>query len=312
MKITYKDILSKHAGHPCVIALHGPSLSKDKDKIENFQKTEGLIRFSVNEWFDFFNIKPDYWVVSNGEFNIKSSIVRDSLWETRKYPHNVFNEYDVPLLYNCTADLTDKDFVRKNLTCDYLEYDTRHFQNKTCQEILYDFKKYYEQNRNLDYLAYGNNSQMWQKPNVNGFPDWFKRLHGKIAGGWSTKGVCCHQKTNITLQEKLQEVSGHSQHASPGQTVGLFAVMLAVIMGCNPVYITGLDLDYTLGYADSSKRVNMGVNIGNVGHWKHAYRDFLLSDMKIIRESAELLGTNIINLNKESWYDTFTKGDLVL
>ena len=34
--------------------------------------------------------------------------------------------------------------------------------------------------------------------------------------------------------------------------------------------------------------------------------------MKIINESAELLGTNIVNLNKESWYNTFTKGDLVL
>ena len=34
--------------------------------------------------------------------------------------------------------------------------------------------------------------------------------------------------------------------------------------------------------------------------------------MRIIRESAELLGIKIVNLNKNSWYNTFTKGDLVL
>ena len=34
--------------------------------------------------------------------------------------------------------------------------------------------------------------------------------------------------------------------------------------------------------------------------------------MKILRESAELKGTKIINLNKNAWYDEFTKGDLEL
>ena len=38
----------------------------------------------------------------------------------------------------------------------------------------------------------------------------------------------------------------------------------------------------------------------------------MIDDMRILRESAELKGTKIINLNKNAWYDEFTKGDLEL
>ena len=34
--------------------------------------------------------------------------------------------------------------------------------------------------------------------------------------------------------------------------------------------------------------------------------------MSIINESAKRLDKKIINLNKDSWYDVFTKGDLNL
>jgi hypothetical protein len=32
--------------------------------------------------------------------------------------------------------------------------------------------------------------------------------------------------------------------------------------------------------------------------------------MRILNESAKLLGTKIINLNQDSWYDVFEKGDI--
>ena len=86
--------------------------------------------------------------------------------------------------------------------------------------------------------------------------------------------------------------------------------MFAVLMGCNPIYITGMDLDYQVGYAKNDKSSTYIPNIGNVGHWKHVYKKFLLDDMKILRESAELLGTKIINLNKDAWYDVFEFGTL--
>jgi hypothetical protein len=79
-------------------------------------------------------------------------------------------------------------------------------------------------------------------------------------------------------------------------------------MGCNPVYVTGMDLDYSLGYAEAEYKNYHSPNIGNIGHWKITYREFLLDDMKILKESAALLGTKIINLNNNAWYNTFEKG----
>jgi len=310
MKLKYEDIINKHKNKPCVVALHGPSLNNHKNQIETLQKEKKILRVSVNEWFDYFNEKPDYWVVSNGEFTIEMSMTHHPLWVTRKHIHDAFNFFDVPLLYSCTADLTSKKFIDENLRCDHLSYDTRHFKKHSCKQILMNFKNYYEENKNLNFLRYGNNDQMWQKPDVENFPEWFKKIHGRVASGWDIKGRCCHNKLDITLQEKLQQISGHSQHLGPGQTVGITAICFALLMGCSPIFVTGLDLDYTLGYADSINDVEHQINIGNVGHWKTSYRDFLTNDMKILNESADLLGAKIINLNKKAWYNTFKKGEL--
>ena len=64
MKLTYEKIIDKHKGESCVVALHGPSLSPHIDKIQELQKSKKIKRFSVNEWFDFFEEKPDFVVES--------------------------------------------------------------------------------------------------------------------------------------------------------------------------------------------------------------------------------------------------------
>jgi len=312
MKLTLKDIRFSQKDRPCVVALHGPSLNEVRDDIERLQKKDKIIRLSVNEWFDFFSSKPDYWIVSNSEFTIKGSILGDHIWQMRNYPPDVFNRNDIPLLYNITADLTEEEFIEENLNCDYLPYDTRHFKQHTCLQILQNFKKYYEENKNLNFKFYGNNSQMWQFPNVESLSNMQKAIHGKVADGWSKNGKCCESvgDSTITIQEELQYLSGHKQHMGTGQTVGIFAVILAVIMGCNPVYVTGMDLNYSLGYARADFKNYHVPNAGNLGFWSQIYKDFLLDDMRILNESAKLLGTKIINLNQNSWYDVFEKGDI--
>jgi hypothetical protein len=72
-----------------------------------------------------------------------------------------------------------------------------------------------------------------------------------------------------------------------------------------------MDLDYSQGYADRRESRNYYVpNQTLVGHWITTFRDFLLDDMKILKESAALLDTNIVNLNEQSWYDVFAHGNL--
>tara|TARA_R110000824_G_scaffold273447_1_gene461921 strand:+ start:201 stop:1145 length:945 start_codon:yes stop_codon:yes gene_type:complete len=312
MKLKLSDIKNKHKGAPCVVAAHGPSLNSVKSEIESLQSKDKMLRISVNEWFDFFKQSPDYWVVSNSEFTIGASMVDDPLWNARGYPRNVFNNYNIPLFFNSTADLTAAAFVENNLHCDYLPYDTRHFKLNTCFEILKNFQEYYRENKNLDFKYYGNNSTMWQRPDISEVNPYCARVHGKIAAGWSHDGKCCERidDSQPTLQEYLQEASGHERHMSPGHTVTMFAIMFAVLMGCNPVYITGMDLDYKSGYAENAKSSTYTPNIGNVGHWKHVYRKFLLDDMRILKESADFMGIKIINLNKNAWYDVFEFGDL--
>jgi len=311
MKISYDNIVNRHVNIPCVVALHGPSLNFHKEKIETLQREKKVLRISVNEWYDFFDEKPDYWIVSNGEFTIDASINGSPVWDWRGYPRDVFNKYDIPLLYNATADLTSDDVIKNNLKCDYLPYDTRHFLGHTCMQIFKNFKNYYEEDGNLDFKFYGNNSKMWDRPDIEGLDDWMKNLHGRIGGGWDLHGKCCHHAGPITLQEKFQEISGHMQHPGPGHTVGLFSIMFAVIMGCNPIYVAGLDLDCSAGHATGANE-RASYNSGHMGHWKKIFRDFLLDDMRIIKESAEMLGIEIINLNKDSWHDVFIKEKLRL
>ena len=243
MKLQFDDIINKHKDKPCVVALHGPSLDAHIDNIEQLQKEDHIIRLSVNEWYDHFSVNPDYWIVSNSEFTINGSIFGSPIWSERNYPRDVFNEYMIPLFYNITADLTPSDVVDERLKCDYLPYDTRHFKNHKCLQILKNFQEHYEKNKNLEFNFYGNNTQMWKKPSVSSFPDWMKKMYGKIGSGWSIKGKCCENIISPTLQEKLMRFSGYDQHAGTGQTVGLIAVMFAILMGCNPIYVGGLDLD---------------------------------------------------------------------
>tara|TARA_R110000824_G_scaffold101386_6_gene240879 strand:- start:12836 stop:13972 length:1137 start_codon:yes stop_codon:yes gene_type:complete len=376
MRLKIQDIINKHKGKPCVVTTHGPSLDDHLDQVLQLQKDNKVIRISVNEWYDFIERDPDYWVVSSGEFNIGDSITKSGLWNMRRdlppsaytsntlvignntektktltrsdYPEDVFNKYKhIPLFYNRTADLTDPKFVEENLKNDYIPYDNKHFKGDNCREMLTNFKMHYEENKNLNFTDYGNNSQMWQKPDINDpilkeiIPntkelEYSIFVHKNIAGHWSPKNKCCRNLDgSLTLQEELQVLSGHEQHMTPGHTVGMFALTFAVIMGCDPIYVSGFDLNYNLGYASS---IEPGINVDSPGPgcsahintedaqliaaracfisthdrpaWVVYYKQFLLDDMRILKESAENLGINIINLNKDSWHEVFEKGEL--
>ncbi len=162
-------------------------------------------------------------------------------------------------------------------------------------QILKNFKDYHSNHRNFNYLDYGNNKQMWQLPNVSGVHPLVAQVHGHIASAWRTSSDCCDHFVDKTIQELLQEVSGYDKHAGPGQTVGMFAIIFAILMGCNPIYVVGMDLDYSVGYANTD--ASLPISFPNVGHWKHVFKDFILDDMRILRSSAERLGIKIINLD---------------
>lgn len=122
MRLDYKDILDRHKNVPCVIAGHGPSLNDDKEKIINAHKNKNIIRFSVNNWWDYFEDKPDYWILSNAEFAIKNYL-------------NFLNINKLPVFFSDDGDFTDKKLIEENANFEWLAYDQRHWKEK----IVYRF-----------------------------------------------------------------------------------------------------------------------------------------------------------------------------
>ena len=59
-----------------------------------------------------------------------------------------------------------------------------------------------------------------------------------------------------TVQEYLKNISNSDQHCSTADTVAIEMLSFAIIMGCNPIYISGMDLDYSKGYSGGRRTPN--------------------------------------------------------
>lgn len=116
---------------------------------------------------------------------------------------------------------------------------------------------------------------------------------------------CCKyiEPDRKTIQEYLQEITGHSEHYTDAGTVGVHMLALAVILGCNPIYVSGIDMNYETGYVDNS----VGVQHDNIGKYVGAFG----KQSKIISDSAELIGIEIINLNNNAPYGGIKKGEFI-
>ena len=125
--------------------------------------------------------------------------------------------------------------------------------------------------------------------------------------GFDLYGRCCKDidKSQLTIQEYLQTLTKNEKHYSTGDTVALHAIAFAIIMGCNPIYVSGVDLDYSQGYANEIK----GIPADHFTMWQDNSKN-LLSDLEILLESARKLGTDILNLSHNSWHKVFPTGSL--
>jgi hypothetical protein len=289
MKINFEDVIDRHPQKPAVITLHGPSLNTHKEKILNLQQNNKIIRFSVNNWFDYFIEPPDYWILSSSEdaFPVRNLF-------------NIIKKHNVPLYFSDEGDFTDKRIIEKELKSEWLVYDQRHWQGKTCLQILTEFKNYYTHNKNFNFNKFGNNSVMWEPP----------RCYSQ--SGHSLRGRCCEQNVpaRTPIQEWLQNISGHHSHYSTGDTVALHAIAFSILMGCSPIYISGLDLDYNKGYADEKK--NDWLEKARSPNAWTPVRKNLENDLNILNASAKKRGIEIFTLNQNSWYNSFKRTSKIL
>ena len=277
--LTIPDIINKHKGTPAIIEGHGPSLEKTRDSVNQYLDNHDLIVFGCNEWWAFENHpKPDYWVRCSVGAN-GGNLVEN------KHDIEWFKEGSdngkIPL-FNC--DVTDRSSLqsaKENLICPYLPYDIRHFNGKTCLE------NYNESAGSGEYL---------------------NRYFTFFPG-------CCERRGRLTIQEELQNYTNYSERVSPMTfTVTTQMIQFAIIMGCNPIYIHGMELDYFSGDLYGQLKNNEswqnrwpGFTPGGET-WQGWRREYMLKDFNIINESAKNIGTRIINLTHNTWYRTFEEG----
>ena len=97
----------------------------------------------------------------------------------------------------------------------------------------------------------------------------------------------------LTIQEKLQTYTKYSTHYGTGSTVALHATTLAILLGCNPVHVYGVDLNCRLGYVDNKSQPKA----------LHAFDENITdiaNDFDIINKSAHNIGVRLVNYSKSS------------
>ena len=100
---------------------------------------------------------------------------------------------------------------------------------------------------------------------------------------------CCNniEDGRLTIQEELGKYCGVDFIYGGGATVSLHMLAFNILLGCNPIYIVGVDLDYSKGYADGVTKNNDSFA---------PFIDVIIQDFKIIKESAENIGVEIYSL----------------
>jgi len=117
----------------------------------------------------------------------------------------------------------------------------------------------------------------------------FKGDHCKWGNGPNGTSNCCHhiEDGRLTIQEELMNYCNVDFHYGGGDTVALHMLTISILLGCNPIYLVGTDLDYAKGYAD-------GVTTNHDSLAPYVNR--ILKDMEIINKSAENIWVKIYSL----------------
>jgi len=193
--------------------------------------------------------------------------------------YEYYNEHTkggVTLLSCDVVDSSSLESAMENLTCSYLPFDLRHFNRQSCQD------------------------------NFSKDPKWFLPRY------FTFFSDCCNRKGRITLQEELKRYTDYDELYSPStHTSAINMIAFAIIMGCNPIYINGMDLDYNISTESHAELKEGEILPGTPGNsWSDWRQDWITRDFNIVNESAKCINTDIINLTHNTWYGIFQEGNI--
>ena len=240
-KLNYNNLFGKHKAEPAFVIGHGPSFNNVIDNIDKY-KESGYVTFETNEWFDFHEKPPTYWVIANPIATIQRHFKK-------------MNEVNTTVIYAYSADWTPQNFIDQFLKCDYMGYDERHLNGEDCGS-----------------------------------------------------GGCCRFRIPNTLtlaQEVMKYTKGNELYSkgSVGTSV-VHALAIAIIMECSPIYITGVHLDYGLGYA-GKRKLNIPPVIAMT-----PYIDQVINNFKILKESALNIGVEIFVIGDNPSFNVFENREI--
>lgn len=91
---------------------------------------------------------------------------------------------------------------------------------------------------------------------------------------------CKNEITNgrLTIQEELQKYTNYNKHYGSASTVALHMLAFSILVGCKNINISGVDLNYQLGYFDQKTQ-----NPDSFSPWLEE----IITDFKIIKESSK-------------------------
>ena len=137
-----------------------------------------------------------------------------------------------------------------------------------------------------------------------------RHFKGKECSVCNTFGCSKYLNTRrLTLQEELMKYTKSNFHYGSGSTGCLHACAFAILMGCDPIYITGIKLDYRVGYAN---RLNPDVSFSpDVKETDFdELKDSVLIDFQTIKNSAANINRNIFSLADDCLPGIFERKDL--
>jgi len=132
-----------------------------------------------------------------------------------------------------------------------------------------------------------------------------KHQDGNPNGDWCCSNGCKNNVVlgKLTIQQELKKICNIDEQYGSGDSVVFHMIAFAILMGCNPIYLNGVDLDYKKGYANN----NIKPHTDNL--WQEC-ADRQKDNFSILLKSAHTLGSNIYNLNSNAWYGIFNTGTL--
>jgi len=112
------------------------------------------------------------------------------------------------------------------------------------------------------------------------------------------------RKPEMTIQEFLQIKSNYSEKYGYGLSVIVHTLAIALITGCNPIYISGVDFDYS-GKGYVNRDAQGGVIMGRIVGPK--VKGNVAEDLSILRRTGESIGVEIFTPNKTGYLSNIFK-----